>query len=96
MDNYIEKESVLISQKQKELVNSKQLDEFTPALYACHRGNLDMLKLLMLYGADVRSMSRNGVTCLHLACVSGSLDVVKYLLLEHDFDCRIKSAASGS
>ena len=31
-----------------------------------------------------------------MACVSGNLNVVQYLLVEHKFDPRIKSAASGS
>ena len=96
LDAYRESNKEHIFERQKELVNSKQQDDFTTVLYACHRGNLEILKLLVSFGGDVRASSRNGVTCLHLACVSGNLDVVKYLLLVHDFDCRIKSASSGS
>ena len=41
-------------------------------------------------------VSKNGVTCLHLACISGSLPLVKYLINEQEIDCRIKSRASKS
>lgn len=38
--------------------------------------------------------SKNGVTCLHLACASGNLDLVKFLVNQYSFDCGIKSTAS--
>lgn len=44
----------------------------------------------------MHSKSKNGVTCLHLACASGNLDIVRYLLDEHNFDCSVKSTASGT
>ena len=59
-----------------------QLDNFTPLHYACHRGNLKILKLLLYYEGSLHTASRNGVTCLHLACVSGNLELVKYLIEE--------------
>lgn len=85
-----------IAVKQRELVNAVQIDCFTPLHYACHRGNLKILKLLVSYGGDVHATSKNGVTCLHLASVSGNLEVVKYLLDEHGCEVRVKSTASGS
>lgn len=79
-----------ILQKQSELVNAKQASDFTPTHYACHRGNLRMLKLLLLFGADLYATSKNGVTCLHLACcVSGSLELVKFLIEEKKIDCKV-------
>lgn len=55
-----------------------------------------MIQLLIRHGGDIHGSSRNGVSCFHLACVSGNIEVVQYLLVEHGFDCRIKSSASGS
>ena len=77
-------------------MNIAQIDNFTPLHYACHRGNLSILKLLISYGGDITQTSKNGVTCLHLACVSGNLELVKYLIDEHDFDTKIRSSASQS
>lgn len=72
------------------------MDLFTPIHYACHRGNLKILKLLLEYDGSLHTASRNGVTCLHLACVSGNLDLVKYLITEQGLDPFIKSTASES
>jgi len=92
----MEEEEETIWQKKMELVNARQIDDFTPVHYACHRGNLKILELLLANGGDLQATSKNGVTCLHLACVSGNLELVKFLLNEHNFDVHIKSAASGS
>lgn len=59
-----------------------QKDRFTSIHYACHRGNIDIVKFLLSYGADMRAMSQNGVSCLHLAAVSGNCTLVKYLIEE--------------
>ena len=55
-----------------------------------------MVRLLVSHGGDLSATSRNGVTCLHLACGSGDLGVVKYLVEEQGTDARVKSRASGS
>lgn len=36
------------------------------------------------------------MTCLHLACISGNLEIVRYLVEEHNFDCCIRTLASNS
>ena len=83
-------------QRRRELVNTKQIDNFSPVHYACYRGNLAMLQLLISHGGDVLVKSKNGVTCLHLACVSGNLDVVKLLVERHRMDAHVTSQASSS
>ena len=55
-----------------------------------------MIKLLVSFGGEVSATSTNGVSCFHLACVSGNLEVVKYLIQKHHVDFHIKSTASGS
>lgn len=81
---------------QKELVNSIQDQKFSPLHYACHRGNLQMAQLLLDYGADLHATSEKGVTCLHLAAVSGNLSLVKYLVDEKGLSPEITSFQSGS
>lgn len=88
--------SVRIRDLQKQLSNVQQNDNFTPVHYACHRGNLPILKLLLQYDGDIHSTSKNGVNSLHLACVSGNLDLIKYLILDQRLDPFIKSTASES
>ena len=93
---YFKNNDEKIAQIQKELVNKPQQDLFTSVLYACHRGNLPILELLEEYGGDVELTSRNRVSCLHLACASGNLDLVKHLILVRGMDPQIKSHVSGS
>ena len=51
------------------------------ALHQCCRvGNLELVKLLVSYGADVRLATRDGWTALHIAVGAGHVDVVRFLL----------------
>ena len=51
------------------------------ALHQCCRvGNLELVKLLVSYGADVRLATRDGWTALHIAVGAGHHDVVRFLL----------------
>jgi len=51
------------------------------ALHQCCRsGNLELVKLLVSYGADVRLATRDGWTALHIAVGAGHQEVVRFLL----------------
>ncbi|XP_041881589.1 protein phosphatase 1 regulatory subunit 27 isoform X1 [Corvus hawaiiensis] len=43
-------------------------------------GNLDCVKLLVKYGADIHQRDENGWTPLHMACSDGYADIARYLL----------------
>ncbi|KAI1232539.1 hypothetical protein IHE44_0007007 [Lamprotornis superbus] len=43
-------------------------------------GNLDCVKLLVKYGADIHQRDENGWTALHMACSDGYADIARYLL----------------
>ena len=64
--------------------------------YACHRGNLSILKFLLSFDGNIETKSKNGVTCLHLAAVSGNLQMIQFLINEKNFDPQIKSTVSES
>ena len=61
-------------------VNRRQNEDFTPMHYACHKGNFEILYYLLEKGGDLNATSKKGVTCLHLACGAGMLDMAKYLI----------------
>jgi ankyrin repeat protein len=48
--------------------------------------------------ADLSVKSKNGVTCLHLACAAGNLEIVQFLLNENSnhFHVGLKTKASDS
>ncbi|KAM8945676.1 protein phosphatase 1 regulatory subunit 27 [Pelodytes ibericus] len=43
-------------------------------------GNLDCVKLLIKYGADIEQRDENGWTPLHMACSDGHPHIARYLL----------------
>ncbi|NWV48885.1 PPR27 phosphatase, partial [Daphoenositta chrysoptera] len=43
-------------------------------------GNLDCVKLLVKYGANIHQRDENGWTPLHMACSDGYADIARYLL----------------
>lgn len=52
----------------------------TPLLIAAQEGYLDMLHLLLAYGADPHALSNNDQSALHLASSRGSSEVAEVLL----------------
>ncbi|XP_048348204.1 protein phosphatase 1 regulatory subunit 27 [Sphaerodactylus townsendi] len=43
-------------------------------------GNLDCVKLLVKYGADIHQKDEDGWTPLHIACSDGHADIARYLI----------------
>uniref|UniRef100_V9LJ91 Dysferlin-interacting protein 1 n=1 Tax=Callorhinchus milii TaxID=7868 RepID=V9LJ91_CALMI len=43
-------------------------------------GNLECVKLLIKYGADVEQRDENGWSALHMACSDGHTEIARYLL----------------
>nr|BAB28231.1 unnamed protein product [Mus musculus] len=52
-------------------------------------GNLELVKLLVKFGADIRLANRDGWSALHIAAFGGHQDIVLYLIT------KAKYAASG-
>jgi ankyrin repeat protein len=62
----------------------------TPLMLACAQGDLDLVKLLVIGGANVNTRDNFKWTPLHFACHSGMKDVVGYLL---DAGANLEAAA---
>ncbi|XP_035218696.1 notch-regulated ankyrin repeat-containing protein-like [Stegodyphus dumicola] len=47
---------------------------------SCMDGNLELVKLLVKFGADVRLANRDGWSALHIAAYGGHQDIALYLI----------------
>jgi ankyrin repeat protein len=65
-----------------ELANAVTWFGNTPLLWAAWSGNLDIVKLLVQYGADPCASNNKGCSAAHFAAAGGQLDVCKYLFNE--------------
>jgi ankyrin repeat protein len=74
--------------------NEKDNVGFTPFMYACEYGNIELINLLIKYGADVNLYSDEGITCMLLAIVNANSNVVK-CLLKNGFKLKEKSIQSS-
>jgi ankyrin repeat protein len=92
----------LIGKESKKLVNKRDTNGFTPAMHAAIEGKYETLKYLMdNLSAKFNKITKNTrlskYTLLHLGVVSGSLDIVQYLLLKMGISylkCRTKDGAT--
>ncbi|KII64485.1 Transient receptor potential cation channel subfamily A member 1 [Thelohanellus kitauei] len=73
-------------EKLKDYINSKDKNSFSPLHYAATSGVVDLVSLLLEYGAECSFDPQTDYTSpLHLACVTNQLDNVK-LLVENNLN----------
>lgn len=48
--------------------------------WSCMDGNLELVKLLVKFGADIRLANRDGWSALHIAVYGGHQDIALYLI----------------
>ncbi|XP_048251512.1 integrin-linked protein kinase-like [Haliotis rufescens] len=61
-------------------VNSKDLNGWTPVLWAARKGHREVVELLVRKGADVSVLTFNDDNILHVACIGSDVETVKYVL----------------
>jgi len=61
-------------------VNGYNREGQTALHQSCLSGNLDLVKLLVMFGADVRLANRDGWSALHIAAWKGHRDIALYLI----------------
>jgi uncharacterized protein len=64
----------------RQKAQSAQQGKMTPLLYAARDGNLEMVRLLMQLGADVKLTDANGTSPLVIALINGHVSTAKFLL----------------
>lgn len=75
-------ETVRLLEDKHGTINVNRFDKEgqTAVHWCCCVGNLELLKLLVKFGADFRLCNKDGFSCLHIACWYGHRHVVVYLL----------------
>ncbi|GMH47500.1 hypothetical protein TrVE_jg4874 [Triparma verrucosa] len=64
----------------KKLIDSRNADEETPLLRAVTRGNMNMIKALIRYGADLGAIDSNKNTIIMNAAKNGHMWIIHFLL----------------
>ncbi|XP_065826102.1 death-associated protein kinase 1-like isoform X2 [Oscarella lobularis] len=61
-------------------VNDQNNDGRTSLMFACQKGHLDTVQLLVSKQCDINIRDKNGLTALHVASFNGQTAVTKYLI----------------
>lgn len=51
----------------KNWINEPNLKGYTPILFSSYRGNINLIRVLTKYGADIHSKNQEGLSVMHLA-----------------------------
>ncbi|KAK3782619.1 hypothetical protein RRG08_038398 [Elysia crispata] len=78
--NTAELRRILEEREGKVNVNLLDLEGQTALHHSCLQGNLELVKILVRFGADVKLANRDGWAPLHLAVHAGHSDVMLFLL----------------
>ena len=62
-------------------INKYNADGQTPIQAACLTGELELVQLMIRYGADPNMRSRDGWGTLHLASFYGNSEILQYIIL---------------
>lgn len=77
-------------------VNAKGYRENTPLHLACQQGHLELCKLLIKRGADVKAVNEAGCTPLHEAVLAENASLITVLLIKHGADINAKDREDRS
>lgn len=77
-------------------VNTKGYRDNTPLHLACQQGHLEMCRLLIKRGADVKAVNEAGCTPLHEAVLAENASLITVLLIKHGADINAKDREDRS
>ena len=79
----------LLVKKHKFDVNMADYDGWTALHCSVHNGSYELFAYFSDIGTDINLETNNGSNCLHIAALSGKLNICKLLVDKHKFDVNI-------
>lgn len=76
--------------------NVKLMDQSTPLHCAIIEGTVEIVDVLLKFFAEVNAQDEEGITPLHLACISSNLPMVKKLLSVPGVSVELKDAQGST
>ncbi|XP_014769847.1 notch-regulated ankyrin repeat-containing protein [Octopus bimaculoides] len=73
-------QQILEKREGKVNINLYDTEGQTALHQSCLNGNLELVKLLVKFGADVRLANRDGWSALHIAAYGGHQEIESYLI----------------
>ena len=70
-------------------INTSDYKGLTSLHFCVQSGNFDLFNFLIRAGAEVYQKTNNGENCLHIASLSGHLQLCKRLINKHNFDVNV-------
>ncbi|XP_046548455.1 ankyrin-3-like [Haliotis rubra] len=71
-------------------INSKDDEEMTPVMLAASHGKREVFDILVIKGADLSVVDKDGDNILHVACRGGNVKIVNYILMQNIVDINSK------
>lgn len=81
-----QKRTDFTNEKKKVWINSRSCEGYTPLLLAAYRGNIDIIKELIKFGADYSLINNSGLSILHMAAQGNKPSVIVYFMEKYQID----------
>ncbi|XP_046547545.1 serine/threonine-protein phosphatase 6 regulatory ankyrin repeat subunit A-like, partial [Haliotis rubra] len=95
IEGHVDMVKYVLSQKVAD-INSHGQYGGTPVMVAAKRGHIDVFDLLVREGANVSLVDDNRDNILHVACIGGHVDMVKYVLSQNVADINSQGQYGGT
>eukprot|EP00092_Neocalanus_flemingeri_P018981 GFUD01020566.1.p1 GENE.GFUD01020566.1~~GFUD01020566.1.p1 ORF type:complete len:179 (+),score=56.09 GFUD01020566.1:185-721(+) len=79
--DYRELQDLLLTRSIDIDINQYNSEGQTPIQQACMSGQLEIVQLMIRYGADPTMTSRDGWSTLHMAAFSGHSEIMQYIMI---------------
>jgi len=77
-------------------INEKSVQGYTPIHYASYRGNIEIIKYLVEYGADINVVNKKGLNVMHLASQGDRPNSLVYFKEYHNINIELRDGLGST